>query len=116
MHIITSKEKEKLKDSAEKMKDALEQQIEKHRETHQKQLSTLRDEIAEKENQINKLREYVLSQLREYVESQLTVGSVPSSVNRKCRIEKKTIKMGVRRHCILRFCTCTKFLNATFLN
>ncbi|KAG8188634.1 hypothetical protein JTE90_005987 [Oedothorax gibbosus] len=57
MHIMSSKEKEKLKDSAEKMKDALEQQIEKHREAHQKQLSTLRDEIAEKEGQINKLRD-----------------------------------------------------------
>ncbi|GIY70247.1 kinesin heavy chain [Caerostris darwini] len=57
MHIMTSKEKEKLKDSAEKMKEALEQQIEKHREAHQKQLSSLRDEIAEKENQINKLRD-----------------------------------------------------------
>lgn len=60
MHIMSTKEKEKLKDSAEKMKDALEQQIEKHREAHQKQLSTLRDEIAEKEGQINKLREYAL--------------------------------------------------------
>lgn len=62
MHIMSSKEKEKLKDSAEKMKEALEQQIEKHREAHQKQLSTLRDEISEKEGQINKLREYVMSE------------------------------------------------------
>ncbi|XP_015911040.1 kinesin heavy chain [Parasteatoda tepidariorum] len=57
MHIMSSKEKEKLKDSAEKMKEALELQIEKHRENHQKQLSTLRDEIAEKEVQIDKLKD-----------------------------------------------------------
>lgn len=57
MHIMASKEKEKEKDSAEKMKEALEQQIEKHREAHQKQLAQLRDEIAEKQSQIDQLKE-----------------------------------------------------------
>ena len=61
MHIMTSKEKEKLKDSAEKMREALEQQIEKHRDVHQKQLSSLRDEIANKEAEIQKFKEYGLS-------------------------------------------------------
>jgi kinesin family protein 5 len=57
MHIMTSKEKEKLKDSAEKMKEALEQQIEKHRDVHQKQLSSLRDEISNKEAEIEKFKD-----------------------------------------------------------
>ncbi|XP_076361911.1 kinesin heavy chain-like isoform X2 [Tachypleus tridentatus] len=57
MHIVTSMEKEKEKDSAEKMKIALEQQIEKHRESHQKQLSTLRNELSEKQDQINELKD-----------------------------------------------------------
>lgn len=57
MHQVSSKEKEKIKDSAEQMKNALEQQIEKHREAHQKQLAALRDEIAEKQNLIDLLRD-----------------------------------------------------------
>ncbi|KAG9510535.1 hypothetical protein GZH46_00923, partial [Fragariocoptes setiger] len=57
MHIMTSKEREKEKDSAEQIKIALETQIEKHRESHQKQLSLLRDEIAEKEADIEKLKD-----------------------------------------------------------
>lgn len=57
MHIITSREKEKEKDSAEKMKEALEQQIEKHRDAHQKQLSSLRDEIADKIGHIDALKD-----------------------------------------------------------
>lgn len=57
MHILTSREKEKEKNTAEEMKEALEQQIEKHRETHQKQLSTLRNEISVKQELIEQLRE-----------------------------------------------------------
>lgn len=53
MHQVTSKEKEKEKDSVEQMKNALEQQITKHRENHQKQLAALRDEIAEKQKQMD---------------------------------------------------------------
>jgi len=57
MHLVSSKEKEIEKDSAEKMKIALEEQIEKHREAHTKQLSQLRDEIAEKQTQIDELKD-----------------------------------------------------------
>lgn len=57
MHLVSSKEKEIEKDSAEKMKIALEEQIEKHREAHTKQLSQLRDEIAEKQTQIEELKD-----------------------------------------------------------
>ena len=48
------KEKE---DSAVKIKAALEEQIEKHRETHAKQISLLRDEVAEKQETIDALRD-----------------------------------------------------------
>ncbi|CAG2107470.1 unnamed protein product [Medioppia subpectinata] len=54
---VTTKEKQKEKDSIEKMKKALEQQIEKHRENHIKHLSALRDEIAEKQSIIDQLTE-----------------------------------------------------------
>ncbi|RWS17370.1 kinesin heavy chain-like protein [Dinothrombium tinctorium] len=57
MHKMASKEKEKEKDSAEKMRTALEEQIEKHREAHHKQLSSLRDEIAEKQQMIDQLKD-----------------------------------------------------------
>ncbi|XP_013401804.1 kinesin heavy chain isoform X2 [Lingula anatina] len=43
--------------SANDMKTALEKQMESHREAHQKQLNALRDEIAEKQNQIEQLKE-----------------------------------------------------------
>lgn len=50
------------------MKVALEEQLEKHRETHQKQLSALRDEIAEKQATIDQLKDenqkYSLAQER----------------------------------------------------
>ncbi|XP_053204686.1 kinesin heavy chain-like [Panonychus citri] len=58
MHKMAHEEKEKEKDSAENLKTALEEQLEKHRETHQKQLSALRDEIAEKQGQIDQLRDH----------------------------------------------------------
>ncbi|KAI7685439.1 Kinesin heavy chain [Sarcoptes scabiei] len=57
MHRLTSKEKEKEKDSVEQMKNALEQQIEKHRENHQKQLASLRDEIAAKQSMIDQYKD-----------------------------------------------------------
>ncbi|CAM1154779.1 Uncharacterised protein r2_g4355 [Pycnogonum litorale] len=57
MHIVSSKEKEKEKTMANNMKEALEQQLEKHREAHQKQLATLRDEIAAKQELVDQLRE-----------------------------------------------------------
>ena len=57
MHLVSSKEKEVEKVSAEKMKIALEEQIEKHREAHTKQLSQLRDEIAAKQEQMEELKD-----------------------------------------------------------
>lgn len=57
MHRMASQEKESEKEQANKIKEALEEQIEKHREAHQKQLATLRDEIAEKQSQIDDLRD-----------------------------------------------------------
>ncbi|XP_074598757.1 kinesin heavy chain isoform X2 [Brevipalpus obovatus] len=57
MHKMAHEEKEKEKDSAEKLKFALEEQLEKHRETHQKQLSSLRDEITEKQSLIDQLKD-----------------------------------------------------------
>lgn len=57
MHQVTSIEKEKEKDSVEQMKNALEHQIEKHRENHQKQLATLRDEIADKQAMIDQFKD-----------------------------------------------------------
>ena len=49
-------EKEKVKSDAD-MKDALEQQMEMHRESHQKQLSALRDEMDNKQSLIDQLKE-----------------------------------------------------------
>ena len=68
MHYICSEqlymaelvEKEKEKDkvaSAAKMKDALEKQMESHREQHQRQLTELRQEIADKQERIDQLTE-----------------------------------------------------------
>nr|XP_006811967.1 PREDICTED: kinesin heavy chain [Saccoglossus kowalevskii] len=51
------KEHEGLQKSAEEMKMALEMQMQGHRETHQKQLNSLRNEIAEKEAMIEQLKE-----------------------------------------------------------
>ena len=45
--------------SASEMKVALESQLEMHREQHQKQLSSLRDEIANKQTLMDQLKEYV---------------------------------------------------------
>lgn len=72
MHIMTSKKREKEKDSAEQIKTALETQIEKHREAHQKQLSELRDEIASKEAAIEQLKDanqkFVLAQEKNQID------------------------------------------------
>lgn len=45
--------------TANDLKTALEKQMESHREAHQKQLNALRDEIAEKQEQFDQLKEYV---------------------------------------------------------
>jgi kinesin family protein 5 len=72
MHIVTSKEREKEKDSVEQIKTALETQIEKHREAHQRQLSELRDEIAAKEAAIEQLKDanqkFVLAQEKNQID------------------------------------------------
>jgi kinesin family protein 5 len=57
MHLVSSKQKELEKDSAEQMKFALEQQIEKHREAHSQQLASLRDEVAAKKQAIDSLKD-----------------------------------------------------------
>uniref|UniRef100_A0A646QHZ2 Kinesin-like protein n=1 Tax=Hemiscolopendra marginata TaxID=943146 RepID=A0A646QHZ2_9MYRI len=57
MHKMASQEKENAKEEVNQIKEALESQIEKHREAHQKQLSALRDEIAEKQQLIDQLRD-----------------------------------------------------------
>uniref|UniRef100_T1JMP3 Kinesin-like protein n=1 Tax=Strigamia maritima TaxID=126957 RepID=T1JMP3_STRMM len=57
VHNMASQEKENAKEEVNQIKEALESQIEKHRETHQKQLSTLRDEIAEKQQMIDQLKD-----------------------------------------------------------
>lgn len=87
MHIMTSKEREKEKDSAEQIKTALETQIEKHREAHQKQLSELRDEIAVKESAIEQLKDanqkFVLAQEKNQIDL----------VKLKEEVEQKTAKL-----------------------
>ena len=51
-----AREKDQMESAAE-MKDALEKQMEQHREQHQRQLSELRQEIADKQSRINELSE-----------------------------------------------------------
>lgn len=84
---MTSKEREKEKDSAEQIKTALETQIEKHREAHQKQLSELRDEIAVKESAIEQLKDanqkFVLAQEKNQIDL----------VKLKEEVEQKTAKL-----------------------
>eukprot|EP00062_Callorhinchus_milii_P027550 gi/632990984/ref/XP_007884420.1/ PREDICTED: kinesin heavy chain isoform 5A-like [Callorhinchus milii] len=50
-------DKEKEQTDGEEVKKVLEQQMETHRENHQKQLAILRDEIAEKQNIIDELKD-----------------------------------------------------------
>lgn len=57
MNRASSAQVVKEKDTIEKIKATLEEQIEKHRETHAKQISSLRDEIAEKQEVIDQLRD-----------------------------------------------------------
>ena len=46
-------------ESANQMKETMETQMEQIRDSHQKQLHSLREEISEKEGQITDLKEYV---------------------------------------------------------
>ncbi|KAI1288117.1 Kinesin heavy chain [Halotydeus destructor] len=57
MHKMAKVEKELAKDTAEQIKVALEEQIEKHREAHHKQVAALRDEVAEKHEMIDVLKD-----------------------------------------------------------
>ena len=45
--------------SANEVKEALEKQMDGHREQHQKQINALRDEIHDKQNMIDQIREWV---------------------------------------------------------
>ena len=53
------KEKSTKLASADEMRDALQKQMDSHREQHQKQLNELRKEIAEKQDRIDQMTEYV---------------------------------------------------------
>ncbi|XP_049778944.1 kinesin heavy chain [Schistocerca cancellata] len=57
MHAVSSKEKAEEKEQANKMRVALEAQMDQLRDAHQKQVGTLRDEIMEKQSQINELKD-----------------------------------------------------------
>lgn len=57
MNRASSAQVVKEKDTIEKIKATLEEQIEKHRETHAKQISSLRDEIADKQEIIDQLKD-----------------------------------------------------------
>uniref|UniRef100_A0A4W4E5C9 Kinesin-like protein n=1 Tax=Electrophorus electricus TaxID=8005 RepID=A0A4W4E5C9_ELEEL len=57
-HKVHAMEKENEIQTANEVKAAVEQQIQNHREAHQKQLSSLRDELENKEKLITELQEY----------------------------------------------------------
>ncbi|KAK8745165.1 hypothetical protein OTU49_000490 [Cherax quadricarinatus] len=69
------------------IKDALEKQIERHREQHQKQLATLRDEITEKQQQIDELTDE--NQKRAVTEEQLKA----EYEKLKAEVAEKTVKL-----------------------
>lgn len=83
MHIMTSMEREKEKDSAKQIKAALETQIEKHREAHQKQLSDLRDEIAAKEAAIEQLKDANQKFLLAQEKNQIDLDKLRDEVDQK---------------------------------
>lgn len=57
VHTLSSKEKAEEKAEATKMREALEIQMDQLRDAHQKQVGTLRDEIAEKQTMINEIKD-----------------------------------------------------------
>nr|CAD7395259.1 unnamed protein product [Timema cristinae] len=57
VHAVSSKEKTEEKEQANKMREALEVQMDQLRDVHQKQVATLRDEIVEKQQAINDLKD-----------------------------------------------------------
>ena len=57
MHLSAQKDATESLQSASEMKAALESQMDMHREQHQKQLSSLRDEIANKQTLMDQLKE-----------------------------------------------------------
>lgn len=54
---VSNKEKAEEKEAATKMRVALEEQMDQLRDVHQKQVATLRDEISEKQQLINELKD-----------------------------------------------------------
>uniref|UniRef100_A0A3P8S1L9 Kinesin-like protein n=1 Tax=Amphiprion percula TaxID=161767 RepID=A0A3P8S1L9_AMPPE len=60
---LESRQKENEIQSANEVKDAVEKQILSHREAHQKQVSSLRDELDNKEKLITELQEHILEEL-----------------------------------------------------
>ncbi|NXQ27658.1 KINH protein, partial [Alaudala cheleensis] len=57
--------------TANEVKQAVEQQIQSHRETHQKQISSLRDEVDAKEKLITELQELIICTIQCYYSSPL---------------------------------------------
>lgn len=57
MHLAALSEREKETSQASETREVLEKQMEMHREQHQKQLQSLRDEISEKQATVDNLKE-----------------------------------------------------------
>ena len=61
MHATVSQKAQETSDKLQseiEMKQALEKQMQSHRDQHQKQLSSLREEISDKQTLIDELKEY----------------------------------------------------------
>ena len=62
MHVTVSQKAQETSDKLQseiEMKQALEKQMQSHRDQHQKQLTSLREEISDKQTLIDELKEYV---------------------------------------------------------